>query len=146
MDLTAYDVPLKRNDTFVLYLRDGIATRQTDEENPYPCTVSKWCKATNDFSRVGLGPDKVVFPTYAIAKEDINAFWDEHIPMELDFLLTNEAVLDGEAGPKNALYILHKEWDDVFEVGFGVWLGRGTHIHEYIQHMIDQYMKLKAFW
>jgi hypothetical protein len=152
--MKAYDIELKRHDIFCLYSLDGIVTLITDEENPYPCSKSIWDKTTNTFSPSytvtqhtynGVvanlrthNPDKVIFPTYAVPKEDFNEFLSVHIPPTLELSLKWEC-------DKN-LYILHKEWSDIIEVGFGCYKDNGTKIHEVAQSILDRYLRLKAFW
>lgn len=141
--MKAFDIRLERRDTFVIYWRDEkLITLITDKKHPQPCTTNYWNKDTNTFSRCApLFGDRLAFPTYAISKEDINAFFTVHI-MDLIKYGAEQGYLTKDAN----ILILTKEWDDVYEIGFSLHRGEYPIIHQFAQKIADRYLNLKVFW
>lgn len=141
--MKVFDIILEPQDIFCVYLRDEhIITKVNDKDYPYPCTKRTWDKVTNTFSTSSYpyNPDKLVFPTFAIKKEDFNDFLRIHIPE----VLKREFDL-GNAATRNII-IIRKEWGEVFEVGLSGHRGNYPVINEFAQKIVDQYLRLKVFW
>lgn len=138
--MKAYELKLKRNDLFLSYLIGEKITLATDKENPYPCTKTKWNKETKQISRSipPYNPDKLVYPTYAINKEEFDEFLSYHIPNLIDYTLKIDKNYN--------LIFLIKEWDEVIELGMAGTKGYTDNINLFAQNIVNRYLKLKPFW
>lgn len=141
MDIKAYDFFLRPHDMAIMHILDGIATLVTDENHP-PSRHSNsiWDKTTGSHKPNGLphAPDRIAIPTWEVLKEDFEANMAGNIPPLL------ESGLDKY--PDGSIYIFRRDWGDIWEVGLCFYGGHGTLINEYATGLIEQYMKLKAFW
>jgi hypothetical protein len=147
--MKAYEIKLKRNDVFCYYLREGnIITLVTDEEHPYPCTYQHWIRETDIVERrISITPEKIIFATCAVKKEEFPDFLQINIPLVIEqhIKLVKDINTFITLRPY-ALTILTKEWDDVIEIGMGIRWGHYHYVNEYAQKIVNSYLNLKAFW
>lgn len=139
--MKAYTLKLKRNDLFCTYLLDDKITLVTDEKNPYPCTKTKWDNKTKQFSGLStppFNPDKMVYPTYAVHKTEFNDFLLCHVPP----LIENALKFNND----NNLFFPIKEWDDIIELGMAGIKGYTDYNYEFVQNIVNRYLKLTPFW
>jgi hypothetical protein len=141
MDIKAYDLFLKPHELPLFYGLDGILTLVTDEKNPRPLQTSqRWNKSkqTLEPSRKSLWITTISIPTWEVLKED----FEDCVNAQL--FPTLEAFLN--VGVEGNIFLVRKDCGDFWEFGICACAGRGVHVNEYATHLIDQYMKLKAFW
>lgn len=145
--MKVYQIILKPRDTFCCYERDGFVTLETDKKYPYPRSTTGWNinSGYHDITPIINGvrqynPRRIMGIITVLDRKHYQAFLQSELPLLI------KTLCDFDVATYN-IFILKKTLASEIEIRmFGIALKYQGSTYSFAQRIVDQHLKLKAFW